>query len=249
MGVLLYGTRPVTPRLLFACLALVTASGCITVYQPLVSLQRPFAVDPELANFEGQNILVRCVPGDYVELPDAQQLCQQMRELYEAQSAKVETDVPRKNTGFLTTKFKPDLIVELRGRLLKRETSNFLINLLFLASASLIPTTEEIEIAQDVIIRDASGFQLAQDSLQARFVRQYGLGVWGVNALVDLIVRPKNQKITGDGYRRDFSADFYGHLSELAFHARMRSAIMHEFDQPLTVAPPASTAPVPKAKP
>ena len=246
---MLYGTRPVTLRLLFSCLALVTASGCVTVYQPLVSLQRPFAVDPEVENFEGQTLLVRCVPGDYVEVGDAEQLCQQMRELYEAQSAKVMTDVPRKNAPFLTTKIKPDLIIELRGRLLKRETSNFLVTLLWLASATLIPSTEEIEIAQDVIIRDSTGFQLAQDSLQARFVRQLGLGVWGVNALVDLIVRPKDQKITGDGYRRDFTRDFYGHLSELAFHARMRSAIMHEFDQPLTVTPVAPTVAPTKAKP
>ncbi len=41
-------------------------SGCVTVYEPLVSLQRPVVIDPEVGNFEGQHLLVRCIPGDYL---------------------------------------------------------------------------------------------------------------------------------------------------------------------------------------
>src|SRR5689334_13680851 len=73
----------------------VLSSGCVTVYQPLVSLQRPVAVDPQLANFEGQRVLVRCIPGDYLQPNDAAQLCRNVRSLFTKQGAQVEVEVPR----------------------------------------------------------------------------------------------------------------------------------------------------------
>lgn len=229
---LLYGTRPVTPRLSFIWLVLTLASGCVTAYQPLVSLQRPLAVDPAIANFEGQKILVRCVPGEYVEASDAQLLCRKMRTLFSNQGATVEVEVPSKNASFGATAFKPDLIVELRSRLLKQDDSAWRW-LLCYASFTLIPAVSEFDFAQDLIVRDSSGFTLAQDSLQGRFVTSFGFGVWAVNWLLDLLVRPKTEAITGDWAKKDFSQDFFGQVSQLAFHARMRAAVMHEFDQPL----------------
>ena len=234
---LLYGTRPVTPRLLFTWLVLALCSGCVTAYQPLVSLQRPLAVDPEIANFEGQKVLVRCVPSDYLDPSDAELLCRKLRTLFTNQSATVEVEVPRKNASAPErSTFKPDLIIELRARLL-HEANSAWGWLLCYASFTLIPAVTEFEFAQDITIRDSSGFMLATDSLQARFVRSFGIGVWGVNGLLDLIVRPKGEAITGDGHKKDFSHDFFGQVSQLAFHARMRAAVMNEFGKPLVAAP------------
>jgi len=252
---LLYGTRPVNHRLLFSWLVLALGSGCVTAYQPLVSLQRPLAVDPEIANFEGQKILIRCVPGEYLEPSDAQLLCRKLRTLFANQSATVEVEVPRQNASASETSFKADLIIELRARLLHHGDS--VLNwLLCYASFTLIPAVTEFEFAQDITVRDSSGFMLGTDSLQGRFVRSFGFGVWALNGLLDLIVRPKEEAVTGDGHKKDFSKDFFGQVSQLAFHARMRAAVMNEFDKPQVaapklapVAPTPPTAPPPRATP
>ncbi len=239
---LLYGAPLVTPRLpptcLVCCLLALGASGCVTVYQPLVGLQRPLAVDPEIENLEGQRLLVRCVPSDALEPTEAEQLCRRMRSLFMNQGAAVETEVPRKNAGFATwgqAQAKPDLIIELRSRLLHEERNGWLLALC-IASLGLWPSTSEFEFAQDVTIRDGSGFLLSTDSLQGRFIRWVGLTSWVLDAVLDLFVRPKDEALTGDGAQRQFSRDFYGQLSQLAFGARMRSAVMHEFE---AAAPPA----------
>lgn len=225
----MYAARRVTPRLFLSCLVMVAASGCIYAYQPLVGLQRPVALDTAIANFEGQKILVRCVADDvYLDSGDAERLCRQMRSLFTNQGAAVTVDIRQKNAGWSEPGFKPDLIIELRGRLLNERSSNWSW-LLCYASLTLIPAEAEYEFAQDIIIRDASGFMLASDSLQGRFVRQFGLGTVAVNGLADLIVRPKNQRMTGDGYKEDFTKDFYGQVSQLAFQASMRSLVMREF--------------------
>lgn len=219
-------------RLIFAVAVVACATtGCVTTYQPLLALQRPLAINPELANFEGQKVLVRCLPGEYLDAADAERLCRQVRTLLTSQSATVEVEVPKKNAGFATTSFKPDLVIELNARLLNEDNRPWWWLICF-ASFTLIPATSEYEFAQDITIRDASGFMLASDSLQGRFVQQFGLGVWGVNGLLDLIVRPKGQAITGNGYQRDFSKDYFGQVSQLAFHARMRAKVMAEFDRP-----------------
>ncbi len=243
---MLYGTRPVKPPplLLTALLLAATSTGCVTAYQPLLSLQRPMAIDPDVANFEGQKVLVRCIPGDYLEEDESQQLCRQVRTLFVNQSATVEVEVPRKNAGPTERTFKPDLIIELRARLIS-ESNNFFSWVLCIGSFTLIPSLFELEFAQDVAVRDATGFLLASDSLQARIVRQFGLGVWGVNGLLDLIVRPKSEKVTGTWAKDALSKDLFGHISELAFHARMRAAVMNDFEAPR--AAPAAGAPKVKA--
>ena len=209
-------------------------SGCVTtVYQPLSSLQRPAIVDPRLANFEGMRLLVHCVPGDYLKASDADLLCRKVGALFRNQGAKVETNLRRHGRSSRSPEAgaQPDLVVELSSRLLHKETSGPLWALTVL-SLTLVPAFTEYSVAQDVSIRDASGFLLASDSLKARFIEYFGAGVWGVNWVLDTLVRPPEEELTGDAPARDFSRDFYAQLSQLAFNARVRSEVLRSFEPP-----------------
>ncbi|MBN1205373.1 MAG: hypothetical protein JXB05_10660 [Myxococcaceae bacterium] len=208
------------------------SSGCVTVYQPLVSLQRPVVVDPRIANFEGQRMLVRCIPGDYLQPDDAEQLCRNVRALFTNQGAQVEVEVPRAGTSARDEQggAKADLIIDLKARLVHEENSALLWTLSGL-TFTLIPAITEFTFAQEVTIRDASGFQLASDTLQGRFVRYCGVGLWAVNSALDLLVRSEAEELTGDAPNKDFSRDFHGQLSQLAFNARMRSWVLRGFEE------------------
>jgi hypothetical protein len=192
------------------------SSGCVTVYQPLVSLQRPVVVDPQIANFEGQRVLVRCIPGDYLQPSDAVQLCRNVRTLFANQGAEVDVEIPRPGASARDEQGGPkaDLIIDLKARLVH------------------VPAITEFTFAQEVIILDSSGFQLASDTLQGRFVRYCGVGLWAVNGALDLLVRSDAEDLTGDSAQKDFSRDFYGQLSQLAFNARMRSLVIRGFEEP-----------------
>jgi hypothetical protein len=222
-------------------------SGCVTVYQPLVSLQRPVPIDHQLANFQGRRFLVRCVPGEYLPPADAQRLCFKVRNLFALQGAEVAVEVPMQGrpAGPGEAELKPDLSIELRSRLLHRESSKILWFLSF-ASFTLVPTIAEFTFSQEVTIRDSAGFVLASDSLQGRFVKYFGLGVWGVNSALDFLVRSDDEKFTGNRAEQEFTRDFYRQMSQLAFDAHMRSLVLRGFQPepaPARTAPPAPTTP------
>lgn len=208
------------------------SSGCVTVYQPLVSLQRPVVVDPHIANFEGQRMLVRCIPGDYLQPDDAEQLCRNVRSLFTKQGAQVEVEVPRAGRSARDdqAEAKPDLIIDLKARLVHEENSGLLWTLSVM-TFTLVPAITESTFAQEVTIRDSSGFLLASDTLQGRFIRYTGVGLWAVNGALDLFVRSDEEDLTGDSPKKDFSRDFHGQLSQLAFNARMRSWVMRGFEE------------------
>ena len=212
----------------------VMLSGCLTttVYQPLVSLQRPVIVDPQVTNFEGQRLLLRCVPGDYLGPEDSQLLCRRLRTLFTTQGAQVEVEAAyrgRASGGGEEGAARPDLIIDLRSRLLHEDNSTLLWVLSGL-TLTLVPAITEYSFSQDVTIRDSNGFLLASDNLQARFVRYTGFSVWAVNGVLDLLVRSEAEKLGGDTANRDFSRDFYGQLSQLAFNAHTRSMVMRGFE-------------------
>lgn len=218
------------PRLLSTLLAMLS-SGCVTVYQPLVSLQRPVVVDPRMANFEGQRVLVRCIPGDYLQPDNAEQLCRNVRSLFTNQGAQVDVEVPRPGVSARDEQGEPkaDLIIDLKARLVHEESSA-LMGVLSGLTLTLVPSISEFTFAQEVTIRDSSGFQLASDTLQGRFVRYNGIGIWAVNGALDLLVRSDEEELTGDAAKKDFSRDFHRQLSQLAFNAHMRSLVMRGFE-------------------
>lgn len=218
--------------------AVALSSGCVTVYQPLTSLQQPVVVDPEVANFPGLRLLVRCHAGDYLDTSDAQTLCRNVGTLFRNQGAQVELEVPRAGRSGRDREegAKPDLIVDLKARLLHEEDSAVL-RVLSVFTWTLVPTIHEFTMAQDVSIRDGSGSLLVSDSLQGRFIEYMGVGVWGVNFALDLAVRPYEEEFTGDAPKREFSRDFYGQLNQLVFNARMRSLVLRGFEQRTPAAP------------
>jgi hypothetical protein len=215
--------------LVVAFLALGVGTGCITVYQPLVSLQRPVVVDPQAGNFDGAKMRISCAAGEEMPPQDAEILCRDVGTLFRNQGAQVEAYVPRNGReGADAEGGKPDLVVEVRSRKLHEENSA-LLRVLSVLTFTLVPTIDEHSYAQDVTIRDASGFVLAADSLQSRFIEYFGAGIWAANWLADIFVRPEADKLTGDVAKKDFSRDFYGQLSQLAFNAQVRAKVLRGF--------------------
>jgi hypothetical protein len=206
-------------------------AGCVTVYQPLMSLQRPAVVDPQLANFQGRRFLVRCVSDAQLAPSDAQGLCLKLRSLFAVQGAEVAIEVPIEGMpggGVRATEQQPDLTIELRSRLV-HEANNRLLWILSVASLTLVPTIAELTFVQDVTIRDGSGFVLASDSLQGRFINYFGFGIWAVNSALDFLVRSQEEKLTGKQAHQEFTRDFYRQISQLTFDAHMRSMVLRGF--------------------
>ena len=230
----------------FAVAAALGLTGCVTVYQPLVSLQRPTTVDTQTTNFAGQRILVRCVPSEDLGPEDAQTLCRKVRSLFTNQGAEVEVEVPRggSTVNDVAAMANPSLIVDLRARLLGTKSSN-LLAILSVWTLTLVPNVGEFTFAQDITIRDGNGFQLATETMEARFVHYFGFGVWAVNGVLDFLVRSEEEKLGGgDVAKKDFSRDFYRQLSQVAFHASMRALVMRNFEEapaPKTPSPSGST--------
>lgn len=239
MALLLHRGGPV--RLLWVLCAL-SMTGCVTVYQPLMGLHQPIAVDPQQpGTFDGTRVLLRCHPGDGVE-PDV--LCRNLRSSLTKQGATVTTEVvkpsraapPASDAASL-----PEFIVEVTSRIV-HEDSGVLSAIACGLSFTLFPATSETTYAQDVSIRDRQGFLLAQRSLQERFIFSFGFGVWAVNGLVDLIIRPKEEQVTGDRYREEFTRDLHGQIAQQLYNARVKTRVLRSFE-PAAGPPPKAGAP------
>lgn len=211
-------------------LALLAFSGCVTFYQPQLALQRPVAVDPQQpTNFTDTRVLVRCHPAEGVE-PDV--LCRNVRSSLSKQGAKVTTEVVRPNGRAPESKDAteaPQYVIDITSKLVDHNES-FLLGILFAFSFTLVPSWEEWTFSQDVRVRDAAGFVLAQQAFQERFVEAVGLGIWGINAIVDLLIRPKEDQVTGDGAKAEFTRDLHAHLAQLLHNAKVRARVMNSFE-------------------
>jgi hypothetical protein len=210
------------------------SSGCVTVYQPLVALQRPIAINPQVANFQGLHLLVRCVSDENLKASQADRLCRNVSTLFTNQGATVEVEVPRDTASGVRaaasrgTPTKPELVMELKTRVLHEENS-VLLWVLSIASATLLPAITDTSLSQDVTIRDGDGFLLVADALEARFVRYFSVAVWAVNGVLDLLVRSPSDRVTGTSVNKEVSKDLYGQLSQLVLHARLRSQVLGGF--------------------
>jgi hypothetical protein len=205
---------------------LLTPACTATVYQPLRSLQRPVILDLNEANFEGLQVQVRCPPGPLVEAGDSQKACRKIQQLFANQGALIDP------IGALagSSAAKPDLIIDVVPRLVSGDPdrlNGFLCTMTF----SLWPCISDVSFTEDVTVRDGDGTLLMSDSLVARFVTYNGVAVWSVNALLDQFARPPGDQLTGDAQFAVFSRDFYGQLSQLAFHARTRSLVLRNFER------------------
>ncbi len=200
-------------------------------YQPLSGLHDPLIVDVTAANLSGLRVDVFCVPGSYVGGLESRGLCRRLRVLFENQGAVVETYAePRRSLdlggggGAVGQDGAPvgpaDLVVEVRSRLTNR-SSHPLSWGLFSLTFGVLPGVTEQSFAQDVTVRDDAGYLLVQRSLEGRIVRYVGFGSWAGNKVLDWLVRPPEEELTGDRANRDLSADLYGQLSQSVFDAKL----------------------------
>ncbi len=227
------------------CLALLgcgPVTGCVKVYQPVSGLHRPVVVDPQLANFQDVRLTVYCPPGELVDPEEARALCRKVGTLFENQGARVSSYTTDRRLGDDPLGGDPtagggdepgepaptDLIMELRGRQVHQAT-NQLSWLLFIGTFTLVPAVSEFTFAQDVVIRDESGFLLLSDTLQGRIIRYSGAGTYFSNKLLDWFWREEEDKLLVDDMpHSDLSADFYGQLSQLLFNAKLRWQVLEE---------------------
>ncbi|MCA9561179.1 MAG: hypothetical protein KC583_21670 [Myxococcales bacterium] len=208
-----------------SCVAALAAllAGCVTVYQPLSGLHRPIAIDPAYANFAGVRFTLECRRGrdDVLGADEARDLCRKLTRVFENQGAEVETEVLGGEPGPAdeTPRARGEALhVQLTPRLIAVRT----VNVLWLPFWTVVT---DYTFAQDISIRDASSFLLVRDTLTGRFVRRLGFS---------------------SDAEEEFSADFYGQLSQLALNAKLRHDVLQESAAPPSVAPP-SVAPEPAA--
>lgn len=235
------------------CLALLAAApGCVHVYQPLSGLHRPVVVDPQATNFQGLRLSVVCLPGDFVKPGEARVLCERVGKLFENQGATVTTASGGRvdeqelgeEPGDAVVPVTTDLVLELRSRQI-HVTNDALSWVLCLGTATLVPAYTESTFAQDVVIRDGTGFLLVSDSLEGRIVRTFGFGTWAGNKLLDLVWRKKEDELSTKAVHADVSADLYGQLSQLVFNARMRWQVLEEATPNGRATAPVDSAPAP----
>lgn len=222
-------TLPTWPAL---WLALAGTPGCVVrFYQPMSTLVQPVVVDPQAVNFPDLALDVRCVPGDALDLTAASRLCRNVRLLFEQQGAQVTTGTtPRGATSDadLEDDAGPPrpirLTLELRARVVHRATDP-LSWIVCLGTFTVVPAVSEYTFAQDIVIRDETGFLLADESLRGRLVTRSGAGVWLGNHLLDL-TRPRDARVTGNAASVDLSTDLYGQLSQLVFNAQLQAQVL-----------------------
>ena len=227
---------PARTRPCFVIGLAILGTGCVHSYQPLSGLHRPVVVDTQASNFEDLRLTVVCPPGGLVTAEEAEVLCDRVSKLFQNQGATVTTAAGR---GIIeeaaaeadavaptTAPAATDLVLELRSREVHR-SNNPLSWALCIGSGTLIPMVNESTFAQDVVVRDGTGFLLASDRLEGRIVRTVGVTNWAGNKLLDL-VRKEEDKSKDDAVHAALSADLYGQLSQLVYNAKMRWMMLQE---------------------
>jgi hypothetical protein len=213
-------------------------TGCVRKYQPLRGLNTPVVIDTQVANLAGVRLAVHCVPGGMLDRLSAAELCRKVGVVLENQGATVTTvatvsgveggidetpDTAPGPGGAPAT----DLLLELRARKI-HQAKNPMSWLLCLASFTVVPASTEYTFAQDVVIRDGTGFLLAEETLQGRIVQQFGVASWLGNALLDSLWRAPEDKLTGEAMRRDLSTDLYRQLSQAVFNAKIQRLVLQQ---------------------
>jgi hypothetical protein len=209
--------------------ATVVTSGCITLYEPMGSLQRPTLLNPADPTFAGSRILLRCLPGEDLPPDYAEKVCRNLSQSLRNQGADTETIVPRaldEGQGRLAFDgVGADFTIEVGS---KTEHHHDYPDMAVAAVLTLtaIPAIEEETYAQQITVRGKNQVVLASDTMRARFVTYTGCLVWSINWLLDLAVRDDDDDLTGDIGKQMFSRDFYRQVSQLAWNARVRSDVL-----------------------
>lgn len=204
-------------------------AGCVKIYQPLGGLNAPRVVQPDAPHFAWLRIDVFCVPGPALTAIEAQVLCRRVGAALEAQGATVRTEARARRVA-LPTADSPagppaDLVLELRGRVNERKRYP-LSWTAFALTFTLAPGVDEQRIGHEVEVRDGRGHLLAVERFDARFVEQTGVGVWVGHRVMDALVRAPADRLGRDAYKRHFSDDYYGALSQILVNAQLRATAL-----------------------
>lgn len=194
---------------LTALLMAVGVAGCVDIYQPMSGLHRPIAVDIGYANFADLDISLRCRSGGALDSTQAGLICRRVARLFENQGARVAVrtgaaaEAPEAREGEAPGEEAPAgppraaLDIEISAREVHRDSTHYLF----------FEYISDYTVAQDIVIRDETGFLLVRDSLTGRFVTRLGFF---------------------SDAEEQFSDDFYGQLSQLALNARVRRKVLLE---------------------
>lgn len=204
----------------------------LRVYQPLSGMTRPVVVDPGDENLAGLRVDVKCIEGDLVSRREASNLCRKVSTLFENQGASVKltTAGPARfgETRDEDAALGPaDLQVELSSRKIEKISRPLSVVLMYV-TFGILPTISEQTFAQDLEIRDGTGFLLAQASFEGRIVERFGFGPWVGNKLLDWAWREPEEELTGDAFERNLSEDLYRQLSQEMFNASIQAEILRE---------------------
>ena len=223
---------------------MLSGSGCaVTVYQPLSGLHRAVAIDPQSPNFTDTRLDVRCVRGASLNDFDNGDLCDKVSMLFTNQGAEVHTyvgegpldpdgpvadptEIVEGVAGADPGEPRNELVLELRTRETNASKHPFSWAL-FLVSFTVLPGIIESSFAQDIVIRDESGFLLITDSIEGRIVTRYGVGQWLGNTLLDY-TRKDADKLGKEAASADLSTDLYRQLSQDVFNAKMRARVLRQ---------------------
>jgi hypothetical protein len=187
---------------------------------------RPVAVDPRLPNFDDTRIDLHCPPGQLLAAPEANALCQRVGRLFQNQGAEVRIDGEPDPAAPVATEPRTALALELRARETDASSHPFSW-LLFVGSLTVLPGVIESSFAQELTVRDASGFPLVTDTFEGRIVTRYGFGSWLGSRVLDL-ARKKVDRLGKDVAKRDLSNDLYGQLSQHVFNAKMHAEVLQQ---------------------
>lgn len=217
-------------------------SACLTVvYQPLSALRQPVGIDVRKANFEGMTIHLKCFSGALLQPEDADNLCRNVSEALERQSAKVQLDQPNeedstaddtgKSEGETPPVAKPagaqtglpssKLIVELSAKRVRILRNGWLGPLSFY-TLTLVPQIEDFTDEQRIVVRDESGFVLADQSFQLRFIEYTGFGYLALNTIANFLFRSEEEQIVEGTADRLMTRDLHRQLSQVVMNAGTR---------------------------
>jgi hypothetical protein len=215
------------------------APGCVVqVYEPLSGLHRPTVIDARQPNFTDTRLMVHCLHGGLLSDAEAGSLCDKVRTLFVNQGAEVRTFVgagdaegegsPPPDAPEAATEADPRLELTLDLRARKTDQSNHPLSwAIFIASFTVLPAVQEWSFAQEVVIRDETGFLLTSDTLEGRWVWRYGFGAWLGNALLDLS-RKKVDRLGSDAAAHELSDDLYNQLTQDVFDAKMHASVLRQ---------------------
>lgn len=216
-------------RALWAAVLALGAGGCVKIYQPLGGLNAPRVVQPDAPHLAGLRVDVFCVPGPALTALEAQVLCRRVGPVLEVQGATVRVEARARRAALPVAEAPAgppaDLVLELRGRVNARKRYP-LSWAAFALTFSLAPGVEEQRIGHEVEVRDGRGHLLAIERFDARFVEQTGVGVWAGHRLMDWLVRPPEDRLSKDAYKRHFSDDYYGAISQILVNAQLRATAL-----------------------